>query len=278
MPKRIKFLVFASLFAGIPATSIPGHAASAAGDCLSEPNRQSPEGSHWYYRVDRAGNRRCWYLGLQGEKVRAVARNSARHRMPLTRSTANAAIERPVSAPLVEQAAASTEAAAPIAQTVQDSGQQTERPVGQWAVQPKVQNIVISSRWPDSADAFGAADARPASTDVSGANATSTVSVQASGPANDPDRAAAGAGSSEPSAAVDPRPMLALLAGALVLASVVGGLATFGRSVPRRPRRRDVGERPSAPHESIVPILARASAPWRVASVPTPAEKTRALV
>jgi hypothetical protein len=36
--------------------------ASAAVECLTEPNRDPPEGSHWFYRVDRATDRRCWYL------------------------------------------------------------------------------------------------------------------------------------------------------------------------------------------------------------------------
>jgi hypothetical protein len=36
--------------------------ASAAVECITEPNREPPEGSHWYYRYDRANDRKCWYL------------------------------------------------------------------------------------------------------------------------------------------------------------------------------------------------------------------------
>jgi hypothetical protein len=36
--------------------------ASAANDCLGSPDRPSAAGSHWYYRIDRATQRRCWYL------------------------------------------------------------------------------------------------------------------------------------------------------------------------------------------------------------------------
>jgi hypothetical protein len=43
-----------------------GATARAADECLSHPNLQSPLGSHWYYRIDRGSNRRCWYLGSQG--------------------------------------------------------------------------------------------------------------------------------------------------------------------------------------------------------------------
>src|ERR1700730_7043274 len=32
-------------------------------ECLAGPNAQAPQGSHWFYRVDRATHRKCWYLG-----------------------------------------------------------------------------------------------------------------------------------------------------------------------------------------------------------------------
>jgi hypothetical protein len=37
-------------------------AALAADDCLAGPNRPPAQGGHWYYRVDHASNRKCWYL------------------------------------------------------------------------------------------------------------------------------------------------------------------------------------------------------------------------
>jgi hypothetical protein len=33
-----------------------------AADCVTEPNRDAPAGQHWYYHVDHAGERKCWYL------------------------------------------------------------------------------------------------------------------------------------------------------------------------------------------------------------------------
>lgn len=33
-----------------------------AEDCLAAPNAASPPGQHWYYRIDRATRRHCWYL------------------------------------------------------------------------------------------------------------------------------------------------------------------------------------------------------------------------
>jgi hypothetical protein len=51
--------------------------ASRADDCLSKPNAPSPPGTHWYYHVDRATHRECWYLGAQGAPVRTQVRQAA---------------------------------------------------------------------------------------------------------------------------------------------------------------------------------------------------------
>ena len=61
--------IFASLLAGTPLTTVSHGAVPAADDCLSKPKGLAPEGSHWYYRIDRATKRHCWYLGDQREKL-----------------------------------------------------------------------------------------------------------------------------------------------------------------------------------------------------------------
>lgn len=33
-----------------------------AEECLAAPNAASPAGQHWYYRIDRVKQRKCWYL------------------------------------------------------------------------------------------------------------------------------------------------------------------------------------------------------------------------
>ena len=38
------------------------YAAQAADDCLTQPNLRTSATGHWYYRIDRATQRRCWYL------------------------------------------------------------------------------------------------------------------------------------------------------------------------------------------------------------------------
>lgn len=37
--------------------------AEGAADCLTEPDASAPPESHWYYRIDRATQRKCWHLG-----------------------------------------------------------------------------------------------------------------------------------------------------------------------------------------------------------------------
>jgi hypothetical protein len=65
--------IFLSALALMPA----GHAAAA---CNAAPKSPPPQGSHWYYRSDRALGRKCWYLAAAGQKlvprsaVRALAR------------------------------------------------------------------------------------------------------------------------------------------------------------------------------------------------------------
>ncbi|MDC7785456.1 hypothetical protein PQJ75_27230 [Rhodoplanes sp. TEM] len=41
--------------------------AVAAPDCLAAPDDTPTEGRRWYYRLDHANNRKCWYLRAPGE-------------------------------------------------------------------------------------------------------------------------------------------------------------------------------------------------------------------
>jgi hypothetical protein len=46
----------------VAALALDANNASATVECITEPYRYPPAGSHWYYRVDRATDRKCWYL------------------------------------------------------------------------------------------------------------------------------------------------------------------------------------------------------------------------
>jgi hypothetical protein len=59
----------ASLAALLVILVMPVHPSHAADDCLAKPNAAAPDGSHWYYHVDRTTGRQCWYLGSAGRNV-----------------------------------------------------------------------------------------------------------------------------------------------------------------------------------------------------------------
>jgi hypothetical protein len=53
--------------------------AARSEECLAGPNAASPQGKHWYYRIDRATHRKCWYLGaLDGRRQRASVARAVR--------------------------------------------------------------------------------------------------------------------------------------------------------------------------------------------------------
>jgi hypothetical protein len=54
----------------------PAAAKGATDECLAKPGATAPQGSHWYYRINRADGRHCWYLGPEGAKMRARAREA----------------------------------------------------------------------------------------------------------------------------------------------------------------------------------------------------------
>jgi hypothetical protein len=58
-----------SLAAGIGAAEV----SRAADECLTKPNTLAPQGSHWYYRIDRTTHRQCWFLGVERGKGQAYA-------------------------------------------------------------------------------------------------------------------------------------------------------------------------------------------------------------
>ena len=71
MPKRITSFVpavSATFLAAVIALSV-NIPARAGGECIERPTQQPTEGAHWYYRLDRAKNRKCWYLASPASGV-----------------------------------------------------------------------------------------------------------------------------------------------------------------------------------------------------------------
>ena len=50
-----------------------GGAPRAGEQCAAQPGLNAAPGSHWYYRVDRASQRKCWFLAKASMKVRQPA-------------------------------------------------------------------------------------------------------------------------------------------------------------------------------------------------------------
>jgi hypothetical protein len=100
--------ILASLVATlvVAATVATSRSARAADDCIAKPNAAAPQGSHWYYRVDRTTHRPCWFLGAQGAKVRraATAKPPASAR-PVALNAATTSVEPPAASAPTEAAA-----------------------------------------------------------------------------------------------------------------------------------------------------------------------------
>src|SRR5262245_44986366 len=74
MPQRMTIFVTAILVIVVAAVSLTARtsiAQRAADECITKPNSTAPQGSHWYYRLDRETRRQWWYLGAEGERIRA---------------------------------------------------------------------------------------------------------------------------------------------------------------------------------------------------------------
>ena len=119
----------------VAATGAASTATRAAGDCLAAPNATAPQSSHWYYRVDRAAHRKCWYLGPQAQGVK--------HRRAVAAAAAAAAQPVAPAAPVADAPAAAVPAPAP------------SQPVGG----ETVADAAFASRWPKAADAGAIAGA-----------------------------------------------------------------------------------------------------------------------
>jgi len=87
--------IFVGAMVGFPVSSLAQDAAGTvdvsasdagnAAECLTAPNRDSPQGQHWYYRLEQGTNRHCWFLRDQGER----ASQSASSRVTSSQSTSS---------------------------------------------------------------------------------------------------------------------------------------------------------------------------------------------
>jgi hypothetical protein len=306
MPNRtVKFVsaIFASFLAGTAVTTLSygaaraGNEAQAADNCLAGPKGQTPAGGHWYYRIDHATKRHCWYLGDEREKVARGARQepapsakpvaanpvSPQEEATTQRTIADARAELPLPQAQIEPTSAATgqwpAVAAPNTPAANLANEEdSQRANGRGT---NTQSSLIASRWPESSGVSSSARAGPATVNSdasmqpnSGPAQVSVVAPPSSVVAAAPLAAAA---SSSESKAGSIQMLLIVIAGALALAGVMGA-AVFrlgslrqaeGREI-RRDRRAiwdsiDTGRPPPAP-------FGRGDVPVRRVGVP---RKTR---
>jgi hypothetical protein len=172
MPNRTAAFVcaiLASFLAGAPLTTVAYGATDAADECLSGPKGQAPQGGHWYYRVDRATKRHCWYLADEHvSPSQTAAPNPSASAKPLPQdaetamqtSVANAHAELPEQSP-VEL----TNRNAEIAPALSADTVRSEAHDGAATPGTSTQQSLVASRWPDPYNADPSINAVPSKRD-----------------------------------------------------------------------------------------------------------------
>jgi hypothetical protein len=248
--------IFASLLAGAFLATISHGEARAADDCLSGPKDQTPQGSHWYYRIDHATKRHCWYLRAESEKPsKAIASTSPSSEKPTEpnaetaklSSIADAHAELPAQTPVEQANRNDTSASVPPADAAGMDNNQASN-----AGDTNVLSSVVASRWPEASDVTSAVSppaVNPAAANPSASPQPATDHWAAnvpSVPAAEPppaaaDAALATANSAQGSSGSIPM-LLVVVAGALALAGITAGVI-FKFSDWRRPIQIEVHAR-----------------------------------
>jgi len=102
--RRTKILP--AILAFVPATVFLTAQASlseaAPEECKAKPGSSTPPGGHWYYRINRADKRHCWFLS--SAELRAPRGDQARTTAPVEEATSVAAGSPVLSAPSAQTA------------------------------------------------------------------------------------------------------------------------------------------------------------------------------
>jgi len=227
MQKRIMYL-FAGIAALIAAT-VSARTAPVSDDCLAAPGREAPQSRHWYYRVDRANHRKCWYLDRKRETAhRAAAPRAAapaRGRADVAPDAAGDPMrsevgerEKPVAGRRADQP---PDAASSAPEAVGPGGLSVT-----WA-EPSGADVAATAATLDQASEppdGGGERAPTASADPMPDSLPPGQAVQSASP------------TAESPVPPDPKPVLALIAGALALAAILGRF-TFRHVGLRRPAK-----------------------------------------
>ena len=64
-----------TLVVSVLGVRMPANTARAV-ECLTAPNSAAPQNSRWYYRTDRAKQRKCWYLRVADRPSQQAVRTT----------------------------------------------------------------------------------------------------------------------------------------------------------------------------------------------------------
>lgn len=82
---------------------------SAADECLAKPSGPTPQGQHWFYRIDHANNgRQCWYLRAESGRVQKTSPQTERTPSDAMAQATQASITSPSEKSSQENAAPAT--------------------------------------------------------------------------------------------------------------------------------------------------------------------------
>lgn len=185
--------IFVTLLAGASFVTASHGAPAEADKCLAGPKGAAPAGGHWYYRVDRATKRACWYIGdAKAKTSQKIARAAPETSPPAADSAsppnsastppsiANARAEWPLSRSRVEPDTSVFTAPRPLA-TVGGAirPDNDQRPNAEDA---GAQGSVVTSRWGELAGSSTQAGPGPSTNDSAPTNsgAAPTLSRAAS--------------------------------------------------------------------------------------------------
>jgi hypothetical protein len=200
----------------------------AADNCLSGPKGVAPAGSHWYYRLDRATKRQCWYVRAEGGKAAKAA--LAQPESPTPAATAQVAAPPPQPQPDMTPSVANARAefSSPQANVAQIPGLAAPGN-GPRATAPQADapSSPVSSRWLDSSTAGASSNDRLAAADAAPSPQPDAA------PASQPAAAAVAPATADTNLnrqASSTQMLLAVMIAALALAGLIGAIVfRFGR-------------------------------------------------
>ena len=250
--------IFASIliganFAAVAENSAKETGAKTSDSCLSGPKGPVPAGGHWYYRVDRAAKRNCWYIGDEKDKSARAAPKDSKNSASASESPVAANPASPQQNTNVRKSVADAHAelTAPRARVEDMSEPQTpvDMPAtgianAQRAVAPDAAtpSSPVASRWPESSGVGPSSGPRLAAAELPQSVLAESLQTNAA-PVPQPGVAPvalAAADSSLDRQSASMQMLLLTMAGALALAGITASLIfRFGRTRLVQPEIRN---------------------------------------